>query len=122
MKILKDKDGKEIPEKERGDAMEKAHFLWDEGRKQEEEITMGSGYNVEKMLEKVYTLLSGTSNSSAPGPDRVSYNILKMAIKTYLGEQLMVQVATNRIVGSIPKEWQDSKVVFIPKPGKNYTQ
>ena len=43
MKILKDKDGREIPEKERGEAMEKAHFLWDEGTKEEEEITMGPG-------------------------------------------------------------------------------
>ena len=34
----------------------------------------------------------------------------------------MVQVATNLTMGSIPKEWQDSKVVFIPKPGKNHTQ
>ena len=30
MKNLKDKEGKEIPEKESGEAMEKAHFLWDE--------------------------------------------------------------------------------------------
>ena len=85
-----DKDGKEILEKEKGDAMEKAHFLWDEGRKEEEGITIGPGYNVEEMQEKVYTALSGTSNSSAPGPDGVSYQILKIGNKTYLGEPLMV--------------------------------
>ena len=102
--------------------MEKAHFLWDENKKQEEEIIKGPGYNVEEMLEKVYAALSGTSNTSAPGPDGVSYKILKIANKTYMGEQLMVQVATNLTMGSIPKEWQDSKVVFIPKPGKDHTQ
>ena len=51
IKILKDKDGKEIPEKERGDAMQTAHFLWDEGRKEEEETIKGPGCNVEEMLE-----------------------------------------------------------------------
>ena len=34
----------------------------------------------------------------------------------------MVQVGINLTMGSIPKEWQDSKVVFIPKLGKDHTQ
>ena len=77
---------------------------------------------MEEILEKVFTALSSTSNSSALGPDGVSYKILKMGNKTYLGEQLMVQVAINLTMGTIPKEWQDSKVVFIPKLSKDHTQ
>ena len=34
----------------------------------------------------------------------------------------MLQVAINLTMSSIPKEWQDSKVVFIPKPGKDHRQ
>ena len=74
------------------------------------------------MLENIYTALSGTSNSSSPGPDGINYEILQMANKTFLGEQLVVQVATNLAIGTIPREWQDSKLVFIPKPGKDHTQ
>ena len=77
---------------------------------------------MEEMLEKTFTALSDTANSSAPGPDRIGYRIPKMANKTHLGEQLIVQVATNLTTGTIPREWQDSKVVFIPKPGKDHTQ
>ena len=37
MKTLKDLEGKEIKEEEKAKALEKAHFLWDEGREGEEE-------------------------------------------------------------------------------------
>ena len=76
MKILKDKKGKEIPEKERGEAMEKAHFLWNESIGEEEETTEGLGYDVEEILDMIYAALSGTSNLSAPGPDGINYKIL----------------------------------------------
>ena len=102
--------------------MEKAHFLWDEDRLEEEATTEGPVYDVEEMLEKTYAALLGTSNSSALGPDRINYKILRMANQTCLGVQLMVQVATNLVTGTIPREWQDSKMVFIPKLGKDHTQ
>lgn len=74
------------------------------------------------MLERVYATLSGTSNTSATGPDGVSYQILTMVNKIYLGEQLMIQMVANIMIRAIPKEWQDSMMVFIPQPGKDYTQ
>ena len=74
------------------------------------------------MLDKVYAPLSGTSNSSAPGLEGINYKRLKLANKISLREQLMVQVATNLPIGIIPRECQDSRVVFFPKPGKEQTQ
>ena len=103
--VLKDIDGKEIPERERGKAMENAHFLWDDvNRMEEKEVLEGPGYSMDEMLGKVYKALSGTSNTSAPGPDGISYRILKAANKTRLGGELMLQVAANLVIGSIPKD------------------
>ena len=70
---------------------------------------------MDEMLGTVYKGLSGTSNTSAPGPDGISYRIWKAANKTRLGEELIIQVAANLGIGSFPKDWQNSKVVFIPK-------
>ena len=63
--------------------------------------------------------LSRTSNTSAPGPDGISYKIIKWANKSVLGEYLIDDVVDNLMEGKIPKEWQNSKVVFIPKPNRD---
>ena len=70
----------------------------------------------------MYTALSGTSNTWAPGPDGISYKSLKVASKTLLRRALMDQVAQQLVAGTVPRQWQDSKVVFIGKPGKDHTQ
>ena len=36
-----------------------------------------------------------------------------------LGEYLIDDVVDNLMEGKIPKEWQDTKVVFIPKPNRD---
>ena len=89
----------------------------------EEKATQeGPGYSLDEMLDKVYKVLSRTTNSLALGPDRISYRIVKAANKPRLGEELMIWVAANLVIGSIPKDWQNSKVVFIPKPEKDHTE
>ena len=64
--------------------------------------------------------LSRTSNLSALGPDGIGYRLIKMVMGTKLGDELMKEVAGNLTRGRIPKEWQNSKVVMIPKPGKDH--
>jgi len=66
--------------------------------------------------------LSRTSNSSVPGPDGIGYRLIKMVMGTKLGDELMKEVVRNLIRGRIPKEWQDSKIVMIPKPGKDHNK
>ena len=63
--------------------------------------------------------LSRTSNTPAPGPDGISYKIIKWANKSVLGEYLIDEVVDNIMEGKIPKEWENSKVVFIPKPNRD---
>ena len=122
MKVLKTLEGEEIPEVEQGAAMEKAHFRWDKTKVAKGWEAQGPGIEKQELQTNVYTALSGTSNTSAPGPDGISYKTHKAANKTPLGKVLMEQVVQQLATGTIPRQWQDSKVGFIPKPGKDHTQ
>ena len=122
MKTLKDLEGKVIEEEDRAEGLEKAHFLWQDRETEEEEEDGredAPGLGREELKDKVLDALSRTSNTSAPGPDGISYKIIKWANKSVLGEYLMDDVVDNLMEGKIPKEWQNSKVVFIPKPNRD---
>jgi len=105
------------------------HFGWrNEGRnvdeiEEERERYPGlTGINQEKMEELLRKALAGTSNKSAPGPDRIRYKLIKRVLDLKLGSELIREVAENLIKGRIPKEWQHSKVVMIPKAGKDHSK
>jgi len=105
------------------------HFGWrNDGRKvdemeEERERYPGlTGISQEKMEELVRKALAGTSNRSAPGPDGIGYKLIKRVLDLKLGSELIREVAENLIKGRIPKEWQHSKVVMIPKPGKDHSK
>ena len=122
MKTLKDLDGKVIEEEDRAEALEKAHFLWQDRVAEEEEEDRredAPGLGREELKDKVLDALSRTSNTSAPGPDGISYKIIKWGNKSILGEYVIDDVVDNLMEGKFPKEWQDSKVVFIPKPTRD---
>jgi len=70
----------------------------------------------------VRKVLSGTSNSSVLGPDGIGYRLIKMVIGTKLGDELIKEMVENLARGRIPVEWQNSKVVIIPKPGKDHNK
>jgi len=72
------------------------------------------------MEELVRKALAGTSNKWAPGPDGIGYKLIKRVLDLKLGSELIREVAENLINGTIFKEWQHSKVVMIPKPGKDH--
>ena len=78
------------------------------------------GNKLEEMIKKVEVALSGTQNSSAPGPDGISYGFIKTIKDTTLGERVLEEVARNLIKEIISRKWQNSKVVIISKPGKDH--
>ena len=122
MKTLKDLEGKVIEEEDRAEALEKAHFLWQDRETEEEEEDGredAPGLGREELKDKVLDALSRTSNTSAPGPDGISYKIITWANKSVLGEFLIDDVVDNLMEGKIPKEWQNSKVGFISKPNRD---
>lgn len=121
MKMLETVEGEEISEAQQERAMEKALFLWDKTKVTKLWEPQEPGTDKTHLLAKVYTALSGTSNLSAPGPERISYKTIKAANKTPLVKALMDQVTYQLAAGTVPRQWQHSKVVFIPKPVKDHT-
>ena len=63
--------------------------------------------------------LSKTNNGSAPGPDGISYRLIKAVRDTRLGRELIDEVVDNLWRGGIPAAWRQMRVVFIPKPGRD---
>ena len=74
------------------------------------------------LVEKIRTALQGTSNKSVPGPDGVSYRLVKLTVKGPLGDVLFEQIAEELSNGIMPEEWQACKVVMISKPGKDHRE
>ena len=70
---------------------------------------------------KVRAVLGKTSNKSLLGPDGISYQLIKVVLKSQLGKELMREVATNLADNKIPHECQQMQVVMIPKPKKDLT-
>ena len=65
--------------------------------------------------------LGRTRNWSAPGPDGISYRLIKAVRNTRLGQELVGEVVDNLMSGIIPPAWREMRVVFIPKPGRDLT-
>ena len=59
-------------------------------------------YSREEVWEWVLTALGWTRNGSAPGPDGISYRLIKAVRGKRLGGKLVVEVVDNLIGGVIP--------------------
>ena len=76
---------------------------------------------IDDMEDSVRKALVGTKNSSALGPDGVSYRLMKAVRDTPLGEELISEVALHLLEGTRPAKWKEMRVVLIPKPGRDLT-
>ena len=65
--------------------------------------------------------LGKTKNGSAPGPDGISYRLIKAVRDTRLGGELIEELMDNLARGVIPPALREMRVVFIPKPGRDLT-
>jgi len=75
-------------------------------------------------MRQIHHALKKTRNDSAPGPDGVSWKLLKMLKDTSLGKAVLEdigQVAGMSKAARMPEEWRAMKMVMIPKPGKDHT-
>ena len=73
----------------------------------------------EELECSVRKALGGTKNGSAPGPDGISYRLIKAVRDTRLGTELIEEVVDSLWKGIIPRAWRQIRVVFIPKPGRD---
>jgi len=128
MKKLVDVGGGELgTDKEKVMGLVKDHFGWrengrgvEEAEREEEEREPTDRQG--QLEEEVRKSLSRTSNSLTPGPDRIRYRLIKMVMGTKLGDKLIKEIARNLVERKILKEWQNSKVVMIPKLGKDHNK
>jgi len=66
--------------------------------------------------------LGKTRNHSAPGPDGVSWRLLKALKGKELGEAVLEDVGQMAEVGNRyygEEEWRQMEMVIIPKPGRD---
>ena len=97
-------------DEEKAEGLIRAHFVWNEcGRTTEEEEEESDSGEVEEssleaMITKVEIALSGTQNSSTPGPDGISYRFIKTIKGMNSEERLLEEVARKIIKGIIPRE------------------
>jgi len=73
---------------------------------------------------RVTTALRNTKNGSVPGPDRISWKLLKAIKETELGRAIIEDVAQVALAEAtrMPEEWRNMKMVMLPKPGKDHTR
>ena len=75
----------------------------------------------EEVGSSVRRALGRTKNGSAPGPDGISYRLIKSVRDTRLGRELVEEDVDYLVQGVIPPAWREMRVVFIPKPGRDLT-
>ena len=107
MRNLKNLEGRLLDtEKEKLEVLVRDLFSWREGMmdlKETEIATREWGVKeVEKMKALVKKMLMGTKNSLAPGPDGVSYGLIKAVRDTPLGQGVIKEVAESLLEGRTP--------------------
>ena len=122
-KIVGD-EGQELDtDEEKANHLALRNFKWSKEAMIEEEEELETRYWDRGLLVgKIRTALQGTSNKLAPGPNGVSYRLVKLAVKGPLGDALFEQIAEELSNGTMPEEWQAYKIVMIPKPGKDHRE
>lgn len=110
-------------DKEKSDGLVRDLFRWnDEVIAERTLYSAGYGQDeIDDMEDSVRKALMGTTNSSAPGPDGVSYRLIKAVRDTPLGEELISEVALHLLEGTIPAKWKEMRVVLIPKLWRDLT-
>ena len=77
----------------------------------------------DELMAKLHQALSNTNSNSTPGPDRISYCLLKQLKDTRLGTQIIGILADflggKKTILSGTGDGREITVVMIPKPGKD---
>ena len=124
MRNLRDMEGTTLEtNKQKVEGLVRDLFAWNE----ESEIKgphkkVEYGQNeIQDMEERVSRAFKGTKSSSVPGPDGISYQLIKAVKDTLLSAELINEVAVQPLEGTIPDKWKEMRVVLILKPGRDLT-
>jgi len=76
----------------------------------------------EHTMTRLIQALKKTWNNSAPGPDRISWKLIKRIKDTRVGRVILEDIAQVVVnMDRMPEEWRGMKMVMISKPGKDHT-
>ena len=106
-----------VTDKQRSNGLVKDLFGWnDEWEKDGSPDSSEYEYKeIDDMEDRVRRALMGTKNSSAPGPDGLSYRLIKVIRNTCLGEELISEGALHLWECTIPGRRKEMRMVLIPK-------
>ncbi|KAM7284950.1 uncharacterized protein ISCGN_031948 [Ixodes scapularis] len=91
--------------------------LTDDTRITETQEGSDSPFSKNELLTALYSIKRNTT----PGPDSITYTMLKNLPKNYI-DALLNQINQAWESGNIPHEWKTAEVIPIPKPGKTPTE
>jgi len=78
---------------------------------------------MEHTMERILRALKKTKSSSCPGPDGISWRLLKALKDTRLGKTVLEDAGQMAQVGNKyygEEEWRQMEMVMIPKLGKDH--
>ena len=123
--VIKNEEGVYETDEEKADAFIKHNLITDPadartavGYQKREEVSESARRRVEQALRH-------TKNNSAPGPDNISWKLLKTISGTMLGKAIIedvAQVTSEDSITRMPEEWRKLKMIMLPKPGKDHTK
>jgi len=78
-----------------------------------------------RVMDRVRRALGRTKSSSSPGPDGVTWRLLKALKDTKLGKAVLEDIgqmaqAGNKYYGE--EEWRQMEMIIIPKPGRDHSK
>ena len=124
MRNLGDLEGRTLEtDEQKAEGLVRDLFGWNEESEVEgpQESAEYGQDEIQDMEERVSRALMGTKNSSASGPDGISYRLINAVRDTTLGEELINEVAVQLLEGTIKERWKEMRVAQIPKPSRDLT-
>jgi len=123
--VITNEDGTYQTDHEKAEAFIKHNLITEPADPRTAVETQRRRKTTDSEKRRVRQALSRTKNNSAPGPDGISWRLLKAISKTALGEAIIEDVAQVTSEGGrtkMPEEWRKLKMVMLPKLGKDHTQ
>lgn len=87
-------------------------------RKEETNLNMLSGPDDQFTWEEIKEILREAKSNKAPGPDKLTWPIIRTAIET-CPRWWTKFYNTFLNMGYFPKPWKTAKIIWLPKPGNN---
>lgn len=113
-------------DQEKCDAFQKHNFIRDNATEPRHNSITNNQPSIpyrtasDENVQLIQKALLKTRNNSAPGPDRISYRLLKLIKDTHLGQRIFNDIAKTLEGTPVPSSWRAMSCVMIPKPNNDH--